>query len=199
MAGNQHNDWGHSDVGNNKVADKGGVGFTGNEQAGNQQADQQQGSNAGGTPAGETNRQKDDPGQDAGASNGQAWRPDVPDQSGVGFTPEDGGNAGSGAQNRQSGAGASSSGIYTNFQHANPESNVNPPGAPQNSHGSATGPLPGGVEGQYRASQNAQAGMGAAAAGGNPGTRQSADDAASGDGIHGAGPDGGAPAGNGTR
>ena len=81
MAGNQHNDWGHSDVGANKVADQGGVGFTGNEQSG------QQGGNAGGVPAGEANRQKDDPGQDAGASNGQAWRPDVPDQSGVGFMP----------------------------------------------------------------------------------------------------------------
>jgi len=166
MAGNQHNDWGHSDVGDNKVADQGGVGSAGN---------------AGGAPAGEANRQKDDPGQDAGASNGQAWRPDVPDQSGVGFTPEDGGNGGSGSQNRQSGASASSSGVYTNFQHANPESNVNPPGAPQNSHGSATGPLPGGVEGQYQASRNAQAGMGVK------------------EGIHGAGPDGGAPAGNGSR
>ena len=141
MPGNQHNDWGHSDIGK-----------------------------------------------------------DMPDQGGVGFTPEEGGNAGSGDQNRQSaGSGASSSGVYTNFQHANPESNVNPPGAPQNSHGSATGPLPGGVESQFQASQNAQAGMGAAAGGGNPGTRQGVDDAASDEGIHGAGPDGGAPAGNGSR
>jgi len=193
MAGNQHNDWGHSDVGG-KVADQGGTGFTGNEQSG-----KQQGSNAGGVPAGEANRQKDDPGQDAGASNGQAWRPDVPDQSGVGFTPEDGGNGGSGARNRQSGGTPATSGVYTNFQHANPESNVNPPGAAQNSHGSATGPLPGGVEGQHQASQNAQAGMGASAAGGNPGTRQGRPDDASDAGIHGAGPDGGAPAGNGSR
>jgi hypothetical protein len=137
MAGNQHNDWGHSDIGK-----------------------------------------------------------DVPDQGGVGST----GKAGSGGQNRQSAGGsASSSGIHSNFQHANPESNVNPPGAPQNSHGSATGPLPGGVESQYQASRNAQAGMGAAAAGGNPGTRQGADDDASGGGIHGTGPDGGAPAGKGSR
>lgn len=193
MAGNQHNDWGHSDVGGNKVTDKSGAGVTGNEQSGKQQG------NAGSTPAGEANRQKDDPGQDADASSGQARRSDVPDQSGVGLTPEDGGNGGSGSQNRQSGASASSSGVYTNFQHANPESNVNPPGAPQNSHGSATGPLPGGVEGQYQASRNAQAGMGAAAAGGNPGTRQGSDDDASSQGIHGAGPDGGAPAGNGSR
>lgn len=141
MAGNQHNDWGHSDVGDNKAADK----------------------------------------------------------SGAGFPPEDGGKAGSGGQNRQSGGSASSSGVYTNFQHADAESNVNPPGAAQNSHGSATGPLPGGVEGQYQASRNAQAGMGAAAAGGDPGTRQGANDDASSQGIHGAGPDGGAPAGNGSR
>jgi len=122
MAGNQHNDWGHSDVGQGK-------------------------------------RQSDDPGQ---------------------------------------GAGTSSAGINTNFQHASPESNVNPPGAPQNSHGSATGPLPGGVEGQYQASRNAQAGMGAAAAGGNQGTTMGNPDASD-EGIHGAGPDGGAPAGKGSR
>jgi len=152
MAGNQHNDWGHSDVGGNKVADQGGGGFTDKEDAGK--------GNAAGVPAGETNRQSDDPGQDAGAS---------------------------------------SSGVYTNFQHANPESNVNPPGAAQNSHGSATGPLPGGVEGQYQASRNAQSGMGAAAAGGDAGTSQGGDDAASGEDIHGAGPDGGAPVGNGSR
>jgi hypothetical protein len=195
MAGNQHNDWGHSDVGGKKVADQGGVGFTGKE------GDK---GNASGVPAGEANRQSEDPGQDAGASNGQAWRADVPDQSGVGFTADDAagtpGAGGQGGQNRQSGgASASSSGVYTNFQHANPESNVNPAGAAQNSHGSATGQLPGGVEGQYQASRNAQSGMGAAAAGGNPGTSQGGDDAASGDRIHGAGPDGGAPAGNGSR
>jgi hypothetical protein len=137
MAGNQHNDWGHSDVGQN-----------------------------------------------------------VPKQGGADVTPQDDGKD---SQNRQSGGGASSSGVYTNFQHADPESNVNPPGAPQNSHGSATGPLPGGVEGQYQASQNAQAGMGASAAGGSPGTRQGTPDDASDAGIHGAGPDGGAPAGNGSR
>jgi len=146
MAGNQHNDWGHSDVGQ-KVPVQGGAGSTGKEASDNA---------AGGVPADQANRQ----------------------------------NAGS---------GASSSGVYTNFQHANPESNVNPPGAPQNSHGSATGPLPGGVEGQYQASQNAQAGMGASAAGGNPGMRQGAPGDASDAGIHGAGPDGGAPAGNGSR
>jgi hypothetical protein len=146
MVGNQHNDWGHSDVGGKKVTDEDGAGATAENAAG---------------------------------------------------TPGTGGQAGQNSQN--AGASASSSGVYTNFQHADPESNVNPAGAAQNSHGSATGPLPGGVEGQYQASQNAQSGMGAAAAGGNPGTSQGGDDAASGDRIHGAGPDGGAPAGNGSR
>jgi hypothetical protein len=32
---------------------------------------------------------------------------------------------------------------HTNFPAASPESNVNPPGAPQSSHGSATEPIPG--------------------------------------------------------
>jgi hypothetical protein len=36
-----------------------------------------------------------------------------------------------------------SSGRYTDFPAASPESNVNPPGAPQSSHGSATEPVPG--------------------------------------------------------
>jgi hypothetical protein len=33
------------------------------------------------------------------------------------------------------------------FAPASPESNVNPPGAPQSSHGSATEPIPGGKDG----------------------------------------------------
>lgn len=33
------------------------------------------------------------------------------------------------------------------FAPAAPESNVNPPGAPQSSHGSATEPIPGGKDG----------------------------------------------------
>jgi hypothetical protein len=125
MAGNQHNDWGHSDVGQK----------TPDQNKADQAADSGNQQSAAGTPA--------------------------------------------------------ASGVYTNFQHASPESNVNPPGAPQNSHGSATGPLPGGVEGQYQASQSAQAG--------NAGARQGLDDDTSEGGIHGAGPDGGAPAGNGSR
>jgi hypothetical protein len=32
---------------------------------------------------------------------------------------------------------------HTNFPAASPESNVNPPGRPQSSHGSATEPIPG--------------------------------------------------------
>lgn len=35
------------------------------------------------------------------------------------------------------------SGRYTDFPAAPPESNVNPPGRPQSSHGSATEPIPG--------------------------------------------------------
>ena len=38
---------------------------------------------------------------------------------------------------------SASSGRHTNFPAASPESNVNPPGAPQSSHGSATAPIPG--------------------------------------------------------
>lgn len=51
------------------------------------------------------------------------------------------------------------SGRHTDFPAASPESNVNPPGAPQSSRGSATEPVPGGAEG-------------APAAGGDPDTRQ---------------------------
>jgi hypothetical protein len=40
---------------------------------------------------------------------------------------------------------AATSGRHTNFPAAAPESNVNPPGAPQSSHGSATEPVPGGT------------------------------------------------------
>ena len=149
----------------NQVPDQGGVGFTRDEASSKQ----------GGLSAGEANRQKDDPGQDAGDSNGKAWRTDVPDASGVGFTPEDdnAGTYGADPGNRQS-AGQSGqpaqSGIQSNFAHASPESNVGPAGAPQTSHGSAGRPIPGGTQGLQGAQQNSQLGMGAAAAGGNPGT-----------------------------
>lgn len=154
----------------NQVPDQGGVGFTRDESSNRQ----------GGLSAGEANRQKDDPGQDAGNSNGKAWRPDVPDASGVGFTPDDdnAGTYGADAGNRQSaGQGSSAqggqtaqSGIQSNFAHASPESNVGPAGAPQTSHGSAGRPIPGGTQGGQGAQQNSQLGMGASAAGGNPGT-----------------------------
>jgi hypothetical protein len=68
--------------------------------------------------------------------------------------------------NRQS----AQSGRHTDFPAAAPESNVNPPGAPQTSHGSATGPIPGGTQGAARAGEGMQSGMGGTAAGGNPGT-----------------------------
>jgi len=66
---------------------------------------------------------------------------------------------------RQEGPGTARQG---GFPSASPESNVNPPGAPQSSHGSATGPIAGGTGGAVQG--NSQSGMGAAAAGGNPGT-----------------------------
>lgn len=50
--------------------------------------------------------------------------------------------------NRQS----ASSGRYTDFPAASPESNVNPPGAPQSSHGSATEPVPGADPGNRQSS-----------------------------------------------
>lgn len=55
------------------------------------------------------------------------------------------------------------SGRHTDFPAATPESNVNPPGAPQTSHGSATGPISGGMQGAARAGAGMQSGMGAAA------------------------------------
>lgn len=76
------------------------------------------------------------------------------------------GNEGGGGASRQS----AQSGRYTDFPAASPESNVNPTGAPQTSHGSATGPIPGGTQGTARAGESQQSGMGGAAAGGNPGT-----------------------------
>ncbi|MFC4930558.1 hypothetical protein [Massilia sp. GCM10023247] len=80
-------------------------------------------------------------------------------------------------QRQQTGQdGASTSGHYTGsagggsrdggFVSAPPESNVGPAGAPQSSRGSATQPIPGGTTG----SESGEHGMGAAAAGGAPGT-----------------------------
>ena len=49
------------------------------------------------------------------------------------------------------------SGLHTNFAHASPESNVNPAGHPQSSHGSIDGPVPGGVMSQIQASRESSA------------------------------------------
>ena len=43
---------------------------------------------------------------------------------------------------------------HTNFPAASPESNVNPPGAPQSSHGSATERIPGVDPGNRQSSGN---------------------------------------------
>lgn len=90
-----------------------------------------------------------------------------------GFVADDGASAsessvGHDTQHAQH-AGESGSGIYSNFQHANPESNVGPPGAAQTSHGNAGGPAPRGTVEKAEAGSRQQA-MGGAAAGGNPGT-----------------------------
>lgn len=79
-------------------------------------------------------------------------------------------------QSQQRGEGGSSSGHYTGspggagrdggIVSAPPESNAGPPGAPQSSRGSATEPIPGGTTG----TESGEKGLGAAAAGGNPGT-----------------------------
>lgn len=68
---------------------------------------------------------------------------------------------------------ASASGVHSNFAHASPESNVNPPGAPQSGAGSIAGnrgaDIPGGVASQIQASRNAQSGKGGSASGAAPG------------------------------
>lgn len=88
-----------------------------------------------------------------------------------GFVADDGAGVSSVGHDTQHAqhAGESGSGIYTNFQHANPESNVGPPGAAQTSHGNVGGPIPRGTVEKAEAGSRQQA-MGGAAAGGNPGT-----------------------------
>jgi hypothetical protein len=56
----------------------------------------------------------------------------------------------------------------TGFPEAPPDANVFPPGAPQTSHGSATGPIH--AETPETRPGNRQQVMGGAAAGGQPGT-----------------------------
>jgi hypothetical protein len=89
----------------------------------------------------------------------------VPDQAAVGTDGNDG--------NRQREAQPAESGRYTDFPSASPESNVNPPGRAQNSHGSATYPVAGGTQGGFEASQRAvesrQAGTADSDAAGNAG------------------------------
>lgn len=67
-------------------------------------------------------------------------------------------------------AGNSQSGIQSNFASASPESNVGPAGAPQSSHGSASGPIAGGTLGKAESGQNSQSSIGGSATGGSPGT-----------------------------
>jgi hypothetical protein len=82
------------------------------------------------------------------------------------------GNDADTGQSQQKGEGGSSSGHYTpsgrdgGITSAPPESNVGPAGAAQSSRGSATEPIPGGTTG----TESGEKGMGAAAAGGRPGT-----------------------------
>lgn len=85
------------------------------------------------------------------------------------------------ANSRQEGAGSARQG---GFPSASPESNVNPPGMPQSSQGSATGPVIGGI-GAEGGHANRQASMGGAAAGGNPGTSMGKPDGARQGGITG--------------
>lgn len=66
--------------------------------------------------------------------------------------------------------GNSQSGIQSNFAKASPDSNVGPAGAPQSSHGNASGPIPGGTVGRAEAGQNSQSAISGAATGGSPGT-----------------------------
>jgi hypothetical protein len=67
------------------------------------------------------------------------------------------------------------------FAKAPADGNVFPPGAPQTSHGSATGPVRGGTPATVSQDQNKQQAMGGTAAGGNPGTSAPPDNASSSD------------------
>ena len=92
-----------------------------------------------------------------------------------GFVADD--NAGYssvGGQNQQQ---AATSGRYTNFNSAPPESNVGPPGAPQTSHGNAGGPVPGSTVEKAEAANtgNRQSAEVAMAGGGNPSDAAAAD------------------------
>jgi hypothetical protein len=80
--------------------------------------------------------------------------------------------------NQQDKEQPSGSGINTNFAAASAESNVNPPGKPANSHGSAVEPVAGGTQGGFEASRAAQDAVDAGdtvehAPGSRPGTEAS--------------------------
>lgn len=120
---------------------------------------------------------KDAQGGDAGNRSGNL---DSGPGSGQGLDSLAGPARGAG-NSQDAGAGGSMSGQYTGgpgagttresgITSAPPESNVGPAGAPQSSRGSATEPIPGGTSGAAGPGESLQHGMGAAAAGGNPGT-----------------------------
>ncbi|MBQ5939604.1 hypothetical protein J8847_06135 [Massilia sp. AB1] len=113
-------------------------------------------------------------GRDDDQRRGQALRGSA--DSGSGFVADDSaGYSSVGGQNEQREA---TSGRYTNFNSASPESNVGPAGAPQTSHGNAGGPVPGGTVEKAEGSQgqqNRQQDEVAMAGGGNPSDAAAAD------------------------
>lgn len=124
---------------------------------GNKQVDAGGGNSGGGASRGPDTlsgrRDIADAGDSAGGDTGQNQQRADAGSNSAHYT----GGAGAGTE-RESGIVASS-----------PESNVGPAGAPQSSRGSAGGPVPGGTEGR-NSGENSPTSMGAAAAGGNPGT-----------------------------
>ena len=91
-------------------------------------------------------------GRDDDRRPGQSLRGSA--DSASGFVADDSaGYSSVGGQNEQREA---SSGRYTTFNSASPESNVGPAGAPQTSHGNAGGPVPGGTVEKAEGSQGQQ-------------------------------------------
>ncbi|MBQ5948573.1 hypothetical protein [Massilia sp. ST3] len=87
-----------------------------------------------------------------------------------GFVADDSAGYSSVGQSEQRSTEASS-GRYTNFNHASPESNVGPAGAAQSSHGNAGGRVPGSTVDKAEGSQgqqNRQQDEVAMSGGGNP-------------------------------
>lgn len=64
---------------------------------------------------------------------------------------------------------AATSGVHSNFASAAAESNVNPPGAPQSSHGSVAGAVAAGKDGAASPAQQKDADVTTATAGETPG------------------------------